>query len=236
MRPVAVPADALAHAAELERRDTEIANELAVVRDLEERVAAIRGRAGIVGEALERLPLEREDLDRRRAEADEAVTAAHADVERTGSSVAALEAGRRKRDDELDRARKEAATARDALADALAVRARVDELESALAEEERALLAEGKALAGAAELVAKAVRDVGRVTESAGRAPGTSLADLDDWGSRVRSALFVARGTLEAERERVVLEANALGTSVLGEQLGTSSVALVRRRLEAAAG
>jgi chromosome segregation ATPase len=233
---VTVPADALAHAAELERRDTEIANELEVVRDLEERVGTIRGRAGSVREALERVPLEREDLDRRRAEADEAVTAAHADVERTGSRVAALEAGRRKRDDELDRARKEAATARDALADALAVRGRVDELESALAEEERALLAEGKALAGAAELVAKAVRDVGRVTESAGRAPGTSLADLDDWGSRVRSALFVARGTLEAERERVVLEANALGTSVLGEQLGTSSVALVRRRLEAAAG
>ena len=236
MRPVAVPADALAHAAELERRDAEIAKELDVVRDLEEQVAAIRGRAGSVRASLERLPLEREDLERRRADADEAVTAAHADVERTGSRVAALEAGRRKRDDELDRARKEAATARDALADALAVRGRVDELESALAEEERALLAEREALAGAAELVAEGVRDVGRVTESAGRAPGTSLADLDDWGGRVRSALFVARGTLEAERERVVLEANALGTAVLGEQLGASSVALVRRRLEAAAG
>ena len=233
---MAAPADALAHAAELERRDTEIANALEVVRDLEERVGAIRGRAGSVREALERVPLEREDLDRRRAEADRAVTAADADVERTRSRVASLEAGRRKRDDELDRARKEAATARDALADALAVRARVDELESALAEEERALLAEGEALAGAAELVAEAVREVGRVTESAGRAPGTSLADLDDWGGRVRSALFVARGTLEAERERVVLEANALGTAVLGEQLGASSVALVRSRLEAAAG
>ena len=233
---MAVPADAIAHAAELERRDSEIANELEVVRHLEERVGAIRGRAGSVREALERVPLEREDLDRRRIEADEAVTAAHADVDRTESRVASLEAGRRKRDDELDRARKEAATARDALADALAVRARVDELESALAEEERALLAEREALAGAAELVAEGVRDVGRVTESAGRAPGTSLADLDDWGGRVRSALFVARGTLEAERERVVLEANALGTAVLGEQLGASSVALVRRRLEAAAG
>ena len=233
---MAVPADALAHAAELERRDTEIANELEVVRDLEERAGEIRGRAGSVREALERVPLEREDLDRRRIEADEAVTAAHADVDRTESRVASLEAGRRKRDDELGRARKEAATARDALADAVAVRARVDELESALAEKERALLAEGEALAGAAELVAEAVREVGRVTESAGRAPGTSLADLDDWGGRVRSALFVARGTLEAERERVVLEANALGTAVLGEQLGASSVALVRRRLEAAAG
>ncbi len=232
---MAVPADALAHAAALERRDTEIANELEVVRELEERVGAIRGRAVSVREALERVPLEREDLDRRRGEADEAATAAHAEVERTAARVASLEAGRRKRDDELDRARKEAGTARDALADSLAVRARVDELESSLVEDERALLAEGEALAAAAELVAEGVRDVGRVTESAGRAPGTSLAELDDWGSRVRSALFVARGTLEAERERVVLEANALGTAVLGEELGTTSVTLVRRRLDAAA-
>ena len=232
---MAAPADALAHAAELEQRDTEIANELAVVRDLEERVGAIRGRAGIVGEALERVPLEREDLARRRVEADEAVTAARVDVERTESRVASLESGRRRRDDELDRARKEAATSRDTLADALAVRGRIDERASALVEDERALVAEGEALAKAAELVAEGVRDVGRVTESAGRAPGTSLAELDDWGSRVRSALFVVRGTLEAERERVVVEANVLGTSVLGEELGATSVAIVRRRLEAAA-
>jgi len=232
---MAASADALAHAAELERRDTEIAGELAVVRDLEERAGAIRGRAGIVREALERVPLEREDLARRRAEADEAVTAAQVDVERTESRVASLESGRRRREDELDRARKEAATARDGLADALAARARIDERESALVEEERALVAEGAALAEAAERVAEGVRGVGRVTESAGRAPGTSLAELDDWGSRVRSALFVARGTLEAERERVVVEANVLATAVLGEELGAASVALVRRRLEAAA-
>ena len=231
-----MPADALAHAAELERRDTEIANEIEVVRDLEERVGAIRGRAGSVREALERVPLEREDLDRRRAEADIAVTAAHAEVERTRREGRVARGGSQ---ETRRRARPGAQGGRDRARRARGCprgRARVDELESALAEEERALLAEGKALAGAAELVAKAVRDVGRVTESAGRAPGTSLADLDDWGNRVRSALFVARGTLEAERERVVLEANALGTSVLGEQLGTSSVALVRRRLEAAAG
>jgi len=232
---MAASADALAHAAELERRDTEIAGELAVVRDLEERAGAIRGRAGIVREALERVPLEREDLARRRAEADEAVTAAQVDVERTESRVASLESGRRRREDELDRARKEAATARDGLADALAARARIDERESALVEEERALVAEGEALVEAAERVAEGVRGVGRVTESAGRAPGTSLAELDDWGSRVRSALFVARGTLEAERERVVVEANVLATTVLGEELGAASVALVRRRLEAAA-
>ncbi|HEX6724410.1 MAG TPA: hypothetical protein VF073_04130 [Gaiella sp.] len=231
---MAVSADALAHAAELERRDTEIASELAIVRDLEERVGAIRGRVAALREALDRVPLEHEDLDRRRGAAEGAITAAHAEVERTGSRVASLESGRRTRDDELDRARKEAATARDTLADALAARTRIEERKAALDDEERALRAEGEALAQAAEVVADGVRDVRRVTESAGRAPGTSLAELEDWGSRVRPALFVARGTLETERERVVVEANVLGSSVLGEQLGASSVALVRRRLEAA--
>ncbi len=48
----------------------------------------------------------------------------------------------------------------------------------------------------------------------------------------MRSALLVARGSLEAERERIVVEANALGAAVLGESLGARSVALVRRRLE----
>ena len=233
---MAAPADALAHAAALERRDTEIASELQVVRDLEERVGAIREGTGIVRDALDRLPFEREDLERRRSHADESVTAARADVEQTAARVASLESGRRKRDDELDRARKEAVTARDTLADALAARARLDERAAALADEERVLLAEGSRLAEAAALVADDVRGVGRVTESAGRTPGPSLAELEDWGSRVRSALFVARGTLETERERVVVEANVLGASVLGEQLGPSSVALVRRRLEVAAG
>jgi chromosome segregation ATPase len=233
---MAASAQALAHAAELERRDTEIATELDAVRSLEERVGAIRERVGVVREALERVPLEQESLGRLRDEADAAVAAARAEAERTAARVASLESGRRKRDDELDRARKEAATARDALADALATRTRIDERGSALAEEERVLRAEAGELAEAAVRVAEDVRDVGRVTESAGRAPGTSHAALEEWGSRVRSALFVARGILETERERVVVEANVLGASVLGEQLGASSVALVRRRLESAAG
>lgn len=233
---MAASAQALAHAAELERRDTEIATELDVVRSLEERVGAIRERVGVVREALERVPLEHESLGRLRDEAEAAVAAARAEAERTAARVASLESGRRKRDDELDRARKEAATARETLADALATRTRIEERGSALAEEERLLRVQAGELTAAAERVAEDIRDVGRVTESAGRAPGTSLAELEEWGSRVRSALFVVRGTLETERERVVVEANVLGASVLGEQLGASSVALVRRRLESAAG
>ena len=75
-----------------------------------------------------------------------------------------------------------------------------------------------------------------RVTEARATAPGMTLDEVEEWGARVRSALFVARGTLETERERIVAEANALGTAVLGESLGRSSVAVVRRRLEESLG
>ena len=88
-------------------------------------------------------------------------------------------------------------------------------------------------LARAAEKVAVDLRHLGRLADGARRDPGATLEELDDWGGQVRSALFVARGTLESERERIVVEANVLGASVLGEQLGASGVALVRRRLEA---
>jgi hypothetical protein len=46
--------------------------------------------------------------------------------------------------------------------------------------------------------------------------------------------LLVSRGTLEAERERVVVEANELAALVLGDSSAGSSVTLVRRRLEEA--
>ena len=63
--------------------------------------------------------------------------------------------------------------------------------------------------------------------------PGETLESVEEWGAHVRSVLFVARGTLEQERERIVVEANALGSAVLGEQLGGSSATLVRQRIEA---
>ncbi len=230
----AEPAGALlAHAAELERRDEVIAGELEAVRDLEERAGAVRGRAGEVRDALQRLPAELDELEGLRRDAETAATAAREELERAASRVEALESSRRRRDDELDRAHKESSTAREAVADAVARLRRLDEVEARLSEEKQELTAEETTLAHSAERIAADLRRVARVAEAAGRAPGATLDELDDWGGRVRSALFVARGTLEAERERIVTEANVLGASVLGEQLGASSVALVRRRLEA---
>ena len=230
----AAPADALlAHAAELERRDDAIAGELETVRDLEERAAAVRERVGEVRDALERLPLELEDVERRRREAEDDAVVARAELDRASSRLVGLESSRRRREDALDRARKEAATAEEALADTLARRERIAELDAALRADQAKLHGEVERLAHTAERVAVDLRSLERLADGARREPGATLEELDDWGGQVRSALFLARGTLESERERIVVEANVLGTSVLGEQLGASGVALVRRRLEA---
>jgi chromosome segregation ATPase len=225
-------ASLLADAAELERRDDAVAGELDTIHSLAERVGAVRARAQEVRAALDRLPLDREELGQRLNEAHAESARSRDELERAQSRVAALESSRRRREDELDRARKELATARDAERDSEARIARLGERGEELDAEECALDAEREQLVRAAADAAHELRANGRVTDAAGREPGSTLAELDDWGGHARSALFVARGTLESERERIVVEANALGSAVLGEPLGASSVALVRRRLE----
>ena len=222
----------LAVAADLERRDESVAGEIAVVRDLADRTGAVRARAGEIRVALERMPGELEDVARRRHEAQDEAARARAELELAESRLRGLESGRRRRADEVERARKEATTAREALADANARLDRLDAVEAGLRDEGRALDAEAEMLARAAARVAAEVRALPRVGDAARREPGAMLDELEDWGGHLRSALFVARGTLETERERLVVEANGLGSSVLGETLGASSVAVVRRRLE----
>ena len=104
----------------------------------------------------------------------------------------------------------------------------------ALGSEEAALRAEAEGLAVEAAQVARAVAEVPRLSDSGRAVPGSSLAEIEEWGARAHAALFVVRGGLESERERVVQEANALAAAALGEQLAGASVALVRRRLEEA--
>ncbi|RDI75311.1 hypothetical protein Gocc_1109 [Gaiella occulta] len=70
------------------------------------------------------------------------------------------------------------------------------------------------------------------MSESGRADPGGSLPEVEEWGARAHAALFVVRDGLEAERERIVSEAAALASAVLGEQVAGASVALVRRRLE----
>ena len=68
----------------------------------------------------------------------------------------------------------------------------------------------------------------------AGEVVQVDVQEGDSVASGTDVFVLVARGTLEAERERIVVEANALAAGALGESLGGSSVTVVRRRLEEA--
>jgi chromosome segregation ATPase len=229
---IADAADRLAHVVELEQRDDKVARELATIGELADRAGAVRRRAAEVREGLVRIPEELDDLAARRAALESTAASARAELAAAESHLADLEGARRKRTDETERARSEVATAREQVVDAEAELGRLDAHESELRSLERELRAEAEALPRDAVSVTADLRTVARITESARREPGSSLDDVEEWGARVRSALFVARGTLETERERIVVEANTLGTAVLGESLGGSSVAVIRRRLE----
>jgi hypothetical protein len=219
-------------AAELEERDDAVAGKIAAVVEVAARAGAVRARAVELRAGLEAIPgeldaVERSEADARQAERDARV--ALVDAERRLEQV---EASRRSSDEDRARARSEAKVAREALADAEHRVERLVARRAELREVEQALRAEAEGLVVQAREVASALRDAPRVAEAGKGEPGTSLEEIDDWGARARAALFVARGTLETERERIVAEASALGAAVLGEELGGMSVALVRRRVE----
>jgi chromosome segregation ATPase len=221
----------LDHAADLERRDEVVARELETVEGLADRAGAVRARADEVRAELERIPVELEELERRAQAAARESDEAREELRLADERLERLERGRRSKREETDRARREAETARQRLADVESDVERLDQRGRQLRLAERELHVEARELTRSAATIALDLRRVPRVTEDAGREPET-LAGVEDWGQLVRSALFVVRGTLEAERERIVTEANALGESALGETLGATSVALVRRRLE----
>ena len=84
--------------------------------------------------------------------------------------------------------------------------------------DEVALEAEAEASPSRRSSVAREVAEVPRLSDSGRAAPGASLAEIDEWGARAHAALFVVRGGLESEREKIVVEANALAAAALGEQ------------------
>ena len=233
---LAASSEQLAHAAELERRDAVVGRELETILDIARRAGTIRGRASEISEALSGIPSSLAEIEVRRREIEADAGRARSELAAAEALVAALETARRQKPDQLDRARSQSSTAREQLADAEAQLGRLAATEQELHEQRESLRKEADALPRAAAAVAAEIRSLARVTETAGAEPGVTLDDIEEWGARVRSALFVARGTLETERERIVVEANVLGTAVLGENLGGSSVAVIRRRLEESLG
>jgi hypothetical protein len=208
---------------ELDRRDTELGARSEELHDADADVAAIRERAEAIAAFFATYP---DEDGRLRA----AVTAAR-------TELAAREAECRAAQAEVDGAADDEARA---LAKHALQRAG-DHLVVAGAAVERALAAhealdrEASGLPGEldrleerARLVAAAIADV--------PAPGEGPAALVEWASRAHAALFVASGSVDSQRERVIREANELATAVLGEPTYGSTVAQARARVESARG
>jgi len=224
--------DLVMYARELERCDIDVAARLDGVVGLLHRVDDVRARAGKVRAARSALPGEVEHAVQ--AECDAQAREAEAQRERAEAEVRLADVGRSRRAGEDARASAERAVRRATVTatDAAATVARMQERLKELAGDEVALMAEGAGLAVEARDVARVVAAVPRLSDSGRTAPGASLEEIEEWGARAHAALFVVRGGLENERERIVLEANALAAAALGDEASGSSVALVRKQLE----
>jgi chromosome segregation ATPase len=224
----------LALAAEIERRDAEVAATLENVIDLSGRADEIRARGERLHRFLDGAPAELAAIDRVEAQARDALAAAVEALAAAERRIAAVVAGRRVSSDARLEAEHELERSRE-IADEAATRLeRLGRERVAQVEAEAAARAAASALSSEASDVVLRIRHVPRVSQSGREGPARGLAGLSDWAGRVHAALFVVRGQLEGERDRLVREANELGGSVFGEQLAGATIALVRRRLEEA--
>jgi chromosome segregation ATPase len=154
----------------------------------------------------------REELERRRAEAAQAQTE--------------LEAARR--DEERVAAERAVARARDRLADAEARIARGAEAEAELERHSAALTAEIPSLEQRAAAISSQLREL----PPAPRGP----SELIDWASRARTHVFVTAGQIDSQRDRLIREANELGSMLLGEPVYGSTADQILDRIEATIG
>jgi len=225
-------AEFLQLARELEERDLELAARIEGVSTLLRDVDALKARAMSVRHGLHEIPgeihqaeVDERDARVREAEALEELAAAERAHDEVHRSKKASDEARERADRAMLRAEVTAADATTAV-----MRAR-HRLEDAI-REEAVLRSEAEGLEVEARELAHSVAAEPRLSESGRSAPGSSLDEIEEWAARAHAALFVVRGGLDSERERLVVEANALASVVLGDYGGGSSVSLVRQRIE----
>jgi chromosome segregation ATPase len=224
--------DRLELARELDRRDVDVAARLDAVTAVLARVDEIRSRAIWVRGVLASMPEEIEHAERDERDARARAAELRAELDEADRRLREVAGSRRSTEDarvQAQRALSRATVAAgDAETSAERARARLEQL----VRDEADAQAEGEGLAAGAREVAQAVAAIPRVSDSGRSMPGGSLDEIEEWGARAHAALFVVRGSLEGERERLVAEANGLAAVTLGDQGGAASVALVRRRIE----
>ena len=211
-------------AADLERRDSAVAAEIDRVARLADGAKEIAARADAIGVLLGSAPTEHAAMDRAEAEAfaqrravDVDLAAAVANMKTAGRGVV--------------EAQRDLGHAQDAVRDAVARVDRIACTRATLVKSEGVARADIPNLGVDAKEIAARLAELSRVSESGRALPEPTLDGLHTWAARVRAALVVVRGQLDLERDRLVREANELGSVVLGEQLAGSSVELVGQRV-----
>jgi chromosome segregation ATPase len=193
--------------------DADLSERSSAARVLDERVAALRGRAEAIEAFFAVYP---EEETRRRAELTDArEELVHRRVELAEAELALSEA-----DNDDARIHAEHAVAR--AVDHIAVaESRIERAQSAYDQLDR----DAKALP----------RELDELEADARALPGVPpmSTSLVEWASRAHAELFVAAGQIDVERDRVIREANELASMLLGEPTYGATVAQALARVEA---
>jgi chromosome segregation ATPase len=203
----------------LAERDEELAREAARLRGLDTAIAEIRARAEAIAAFF--AEHERQDARLRDAERDAKAALQYHKTE-LAEATAELAAARSDVERELmrrrvERANDHVALAQHAVEQAHEARRSFDRTSDELTGELPAL-----------EALARGLTD--EQADLKEPAPG----ELSDWASQAHASLFVALGQVDAQRERVIREANELATALLGEPTYGSTPAQALARVEAA--
>jgi chromosome segregation ATPase len=206
----------------LEEREAELAVRSEGLHHAQVAAETIADRAGRIAELLDRLPSERTRADRELAGARSACARDRDALERARASGA---------DDEVSRRR---------VTEAESVlrrsQGRLEQAERSRAELETQAAATVDEVSRLEEQAREAASLLGSFPSLASRDVASSASGLDGllgWAPRARAAAFVARGQVDRERETLIRQAEEAAASLLGESFAGSSVAVVRRRLEA---
>jgi chromosome segregation ATPase len=218
----------------LHARDEAAGAALAAVEELQSVVDALRARAVALGSFLAALPAQRERYAAAVTEAEQQLAAAEATLADARRELERAE--QRGREQERTRAARafDDAEADTRIAQGELTRAR-DNVVALEAEADQAG-AEADALDREAHDLARRLAALPRLAPEATVPPGPAPEGVDTWAARAHGALLPLYATLVAERDAIVREANELGSSVLGEALGATSVAGVRERVARALG
>ena len=198
----------LAYARGLELQDEDVARRIDDASTLLRRVDDVRVRAERTRGALDALPGEIGRAEQAVTEAQAREAVARREAAEAERKLVDVQRSKRASDDA--RAAAERAVAPGARARDRCRRGRRAATGAAAAAPvgSGALRAEADGLAVEARTVADDVAGLQRLSESGRKAPGASLGEIVEWGARAHSAIFVVRGGLEAERERIVHEAD----------------------------